>query len=205
MAAVFFAVPTQAQVGHDPERSPYRDVRASHQITFSGGYLGGGGGEAGAGPKQGPLTGVRYSLSLGSSLEMRVGVHGARLERFLFDTAGTRRQSVMIADAGFTLRLTGPKTWHGWMPYVGGSMGLAAGATLSQDSTFGRPFQFGPHLGLRRYGAGRLSLWIEAWDPIWRLHYPLTWQSGDPPRVTQPRQWVHNPTVLVGFSFILRT
>lgn len=204
MAAFAPSVAT-AQVGHDPEHSPYRDLRASHQITFSGGYVASGGGEAGAGPKQGPLTGLRYSLSLSGSLEMRVGAHGGSLDRALFDTAGTVRQSVMIADAGFTLRITGPKTWHGWMPYIGGSMGIAAGSTVSQDSTFGKPFQFGPHLGVRRYSAGRVSLWIEAWDPIWRLHYPLSWQSGDPLRVTQPRQWVHNPTLLIGLSFILRT
>src|SRR3990172_9237483 len=155
-----FAPPTAlAQIGHDPAHSPYRDLRASHQITFTGGYLAGGGGEAGVGPKQGPLAGLRYSLSLSGSLEMTVGAHGGSLDRYLIDSAATVRQSVLIADAGFTLRITGPKTWHGWMPYVGASMGLATGSTAIQDSTFGKSFQFGPRLGLRRYGAGPLSLW----------------------------------------------
>jgi len=36
------ARPAPAQVGHDPAHSPYRDLRASHQITFSGGDLAGG-------------------------------------------------------------------------------------------------------------------------------------------------------------------
>ena len=207
LMTVFAARPAPAQVGHDPAHSPYRDLRASHQITFSGGYLAGGGGEAGVGPKQGPLAGLRYSLSLSGSLEMTVGVHGASLGRFLIDSGGVARQSVIIADAGFTLRITGPKTWHGWMPYVGASMGVASGSTVAQDSSgfaFGNPFQFGPRLGLRRYG-GPVSLWIEGWDPIWRLRYPATWQSGATPRVTVGREWVHNPTLLVGLSFILRT
>ena len=212
-----FAPPTAlAQIGHDPAHSPYRDLRARHQITFTGGYLAGGGGEAGAGPKQGPLAGLRYSLSLSGSLEMTVGVHGANLDRRLVDTTaspdsgslGIARQSVIIADAGFTLRITGPKTWHGWMPYVGASLGLATGSTVTKDSSgfaFGNPFQFGPRLGLRRYGAGPVSLWIEAWDPIWRLRYPGSWQSGATPRVSVGREWVHHPTLLVGLSFILRT
>ncbi|HLB35805.1 MAG TPA: hypothetical protein VJL31_04500 [Gemmatimonadales bacterium] len=202
------ARPAPAQVGHDPAHSPYRDLRASHQITFSGGYLAGGGGEAGAGPKQGPLAGLRYSLSLSGSLEMTAGVHGASLDRFLVDSGTVARQSVIIADAGFTLRITGPKTWRGWMPYVGASMGLATGSAVVQDSSgfaFGNPFQFGPRLGLRRYTGGSVGLWIEGWDPIWRLRYPANWQSGDPPRVTAGREWVHNPTLLVGLSFTLRT
>jgi len=203
LVTAFAAGPAPAQVGHDPALSPYRDLRASHQVTLSGGFLAGGGGEAGAGPKRGPLAGLRYSLSLSGSLEMAVGVHGARLDRVLPDTAV--QQSLMIMDAGFTLRVTGPKTWHGWLPYIGASMGIATGSTVTQDSAFGRPFQFGPRLGLRRYGAGPVSLWIEAWDPIWRLRYPVSWQSGDPPLVTSPREWVHNPTLLVGLSFILRT
>jgi len=212
-----FAPPTAlAQIGHDPAHSPYRDLRASHQITFTGGYLAGGGGEAGAGPKQGPLAGLRYSLSLSGSLEMTVGVHGANLDRRLVDTTaapdsgslGIARQSVIIADAGFTLRITGPKTWRGWMPYVGASMGLATGSAVVQDSSgfaFGNPFQFGPRLGLRRYTGGSVGLWIEGWDPIWRLRYPVSWQSGTTPLVTVGREWVHNPTLLVGLSFTLRT
>src|SRR3970282_2400370 len=96
---------------------------------------------------------------------MTVGVQGATLDRRLVDTTaapdsgslGIARQSVIIADAGVTLRITGPKTWHGWMPYVGGSLGLATGSTVTQDSSgfaFGNPFQFGARLVLRRYGAG---------------------------------------------------
>lgn len=197
-----------AQVGHDPAHSPYRDLRASHQVTLSGGYLAGNGGQPGAGPKQGPLVGLRYSLSVSGSLELTAGVHGARLDRFLVDGAGTARQSVVIADAGFTLRITGPKTWRGWMPYVGGSLGIATGGAVNQDTSgfaFGNPFQFGPRLGVRRYGAGPVSLWIEGWDPIWRLRYPGAWQSGASPLVSVDREWVHNPTLLVGLSFILRT
>ena len=203
-----FAPPTAlAQIGHDPAHSPYRDLRASHQITFTGGYLAGGGGEAGAGPKQGPLAGLRYSLSLSGSLEMTAGVHGASLDRFLVDSGTVARQSVIIADAGFTLRITGPKTWRGWMPYVGASMGLATGSAVVQDSSgfaFGNPFQFGPRLGLRRYTGGSVGLWIEGWDPIWRLRYPGTWQTRAVPLVSVNRQWVHNPVLLVGVSFILR-
>src|SRR5574341_2142073 len=105
---------SQAQVGHDPAHSPYHDLRATHQFTLSGGYLAGGGGQAGVGPRQGPLLGLRYSLSLGA-VELRLGVHAADLDRHMADptappdkqAAGVAPQQVLISDVGFSLRLTG--------------------------------------------------------------------------------------------------
>jgi hypothetical protein len=151
----------QSEVGHDPEHSPYHDLRATHQFTFSAGYLAGGGGRIGIGPRQGPLFGVRYSLNLGA-VELRLGVHGANLQRHIVDPtapadkrdAGVTRQQVFISDAGFSLRLTGAKTWHGLMPYFGGSLGVAAGSSVLQDNsgfTFSTRFMWGPHLGIRYY------------------------------------------------------
>jgi len=210
----------QTQVGHDPEHSPYHDLRATHQFTLSGGYLAGSGGRVGVGPRQGPLIGLRYSLSLGA-LELRLGVHGASLQRQIMDptappdkqVADTVRQQVVISDIGFSLRLTGAKTWHGIMPYLGAAAGLAAGASVPEDNsgfTFSKRFTFGPHVGVRYYTGGSLGLWVEGWDPMWRLVYPLSFfspstgvtpllVSGDP-----DKEWVHNPTLMIGFSLTMR-
>jgi len=205
-----------AQVGHNPLHSPYRDLRVKQQFTFMGGYLGGGGGSAGVGPRDGPIGGVRYSLSLSAPLELTLGVYDGHLTRHLLDPtapvgqrdAGTAIQSVLIADAGFTLRITGAKTWHGFAPYMGFSMGVANGTAVLEDNssfTFRRPFQFGPRLGLRYYRGSSVSLWVEGWDPMWRLRYPLTFFSAPSgstpvldPSVHGQTQWVHNPTLLVG-------
>ncbi len=209
-----------AQVGHDPEHSPYRDLRATHQFTFSGGYLAGGGGRVGVGPRQGPLAGLRYSLSLGA-VELNLGLHAADLERHIVDptappdkrAAGVVRQSLILADGGFTLRLTGAKTWRGWMPYLSVTAGAASGGPVDQDNSgfsFSTQFEFGPHLGVRYYGLRPLSLWVEGWDPMWRLQYPLSFTTADPGvapvlSTSDPlREWVHNPTLLVGFSLTLR-
>jgi hypothetical protein len=211
----------QQQVGHDPEHSPYHDLRATSQFTFSGGYLAGGGGRVGVGPRQGFLLGLRYSLSLGA-LELRLGAHGADLDRHVLDptapadqreTAVTRRQE-LIADAGFSLRLTGAKTWHGLMPYFGGSLGVAAGSSVLQDNsgfTFSTRFMWGPHLGIRYYPGSSVGFWVEGWDPAWRLVYPLLYFQPDtavPPVLvtgTDPgKEWVHNPSLMIGFSLTVR-
>jgi hypothetical protein len=211
----------QAQVGHDPEHSPYHDLQATHQFTFSGGYLAGGGGRVGVGPRQGLLMGLRYSLSLGA-VELRLGVHGADLDRHIVDptappekqAAGVTHQQVFLSDAGFSMRLTGPKTWHGFMPYFGASAGVAAGSAVPEDNSgfaFSTRFMFGPHVGIRYYGGGTLGIWVEGWDPMWRLVYPLSFfqpETGVTPVLvtgTDPaKEWVHNPTLMLGFSLTLR-
>ncbi len=220
LAAVVAPRQAQGQVGHDPERSPYHDLRATHQFTLSGGYLAGGGGRVGVGPKQGPLVGLRYSLSLGA-VELNLGLHAAELDRHIVDptappdkrAAGVVRQSVLLSDGGFTLRLTGAKTWHGLMPYLGATAGAATGSSVPEDNSgfsFSTRFEFGPHLGIRYYGGGALGLWVEGWDPMWRLQYPLSFFTADPgvtPVLTTgdpEKEWVHNPTLLVGFSLTLR-
>lgn len=223
LALPLSAAPLLAQqaVGHDPEHSPYRDLRATHQFTFSAGYLAGGGGRVGVGPRQGMLLGLRYSLTLGA-VELRLGVHGANLDRHILDptappdkqAAGVVRQQVLISDLGFSLRLTGSKTWHGFMPYFGGSLGVAAGSSVPVDNsgfTFSTRFTWGPHLGIRYYPSSGLGVWVEGWDPMWRLVYPLSFFQPDtgvtPVLVTgtdSAKQWVHNPTLMLGFSLTVR-
>lgn len=217
LAAAGWPALAPAQVGHEPQHSPYRDLRATHQLLFSGGYVGGGGGVAGVGPRQGLVAGGRFAISLSAPLEAWLAVHGAQLTRHLIDPAappesravGTASQQVTIFDAGFALRITGAKTWHGLMPYVGASLGAATGSAVSDASgfSFGTPFQAGPHLGVRFYGRGPLILWLEGWDPIWRLSYPSGWTGGANPVLlpSDPiKEWVHNPTVLIGLGYILR-
>ena len=119
-----------------------------------------------------------------------------------------------MVDVGFNLRITGAKTWHGFMPYAGFSMGVADGSAVVEDNSgfsFNRPFQFGPHLGVRYYQGNSVSLWVEGWDPVWRLHYPLAFFSsttaGLPPvldpSVHGQTQWVQNPTLLIGLGITI--
>lgn len=209
----------RAQVGHDPAHSPYHDLRATQQFTFSGGFLGGSGGSVGVAPRGGFLGGARYSIAVSSSLELHLGLYAANLDRHLLDptlpvdqrSAGTVKQAVMMPDGGFNLRLTGAKTWHGFMPYTGFSLGVASGSAVLRDNSgyrFRTPFHWGPHLGVRWYGRSALSFWVEGWDPMWRVRYPDTFYIGTTPVLSAAsdpsREWVHNPVLLVGFALILR-
>ncbi len=139
------------QVGYDPSRSPFRDVRRGSGVRFVTGYLGGGRGTVPVGLSGGPTYGVRLETSLSRVVSFTAGVAYGQTTRFIvfpYDSAGKRTKGpfdshVVLTDLGLQLSLTGAKTFHGLMPYVGGSFGLAFGRDLRADTS---GYRFGSKL-----------------------------------------------------------
>jgi hypothetical protein len=151
------------------------------------------------------------------------GFSASRLERLLINPTqgeddrvlGTASQTVFLADAGIVLKLTGAKTWHGLLPYVGLTMGLAIGTSVPEDSLsgfdFGLHFQTGPQVGLRLHPTERIFLRLEARDVVWRLSYPNVFfeepeHDPDSPPVLNPliqgeNEWTHHLLLLAGLGF----
>jgi hypothetical protein len=135
-------------------------------------------------------------------------------------TVGTANQNVVLLDGGFDLLLTGEKTWHGMIPYVGPGIGLALGTSVKADSlsgfSFSTHFTAGPRLGLWLQPSDRITLRVEGRDLIWRLKYPdgffsapvgdLGEPTGEPPvldaNVMKDTQWVHHLgiTITLGYT-----
>ncbi len=225
-AALFWPGTASAQVGHAPESSPYRDVRAKQILSFTGGYLAGNAGKAGVGPTNGRFGAVRYDVHLSGAATMGFGFSFGYLDRLLIDpaegpdtrTLGNATQSVMIADLGINLVLTGAKTWRRLAPYVGFSLGLALGGEIPEDSLsgfdFSTKFQLSPQAGVRWYVTDRLSIRLEGRDILWRLSYPNRFfnppandPTADPildPQTTKTAQWTHNPTLLLSLGYAVR-
>lgn len=206
-----------AQVGHDPDRSPYRDLQASHTLIMSVGYLAGSGGRLSAGPADGPLAGARYSLRLGGPFEAVLGLVGGRLQRVIYDSivaSDTAVQYVAIADAGFHFLITGQKSWRGLVPYFGATMGVVYADPVPADSgtafRFRTKFQFGPQVGIRWYPSRGLSVRIEGRDILWRVRYPAQFfrlPAGAPPLDSSSdpdREWVHNPALTIALGVATR-
>ena len=180
------AMPTSlfAQVGHAPERTPYRDLRGRTNLVFQGGILGGSAGLVGLGPSSGPLYGARLETVLSGPSEGFFELMLGRPERLIQDptaaaatrTTGPVTQSFVMADAGLTILLTGEKTWNGLAPFLGASIGLAFAGTPAADSVGGFRFNAklatGPHLGLRYYATRSVSLRVEGRLLFWQLKYP---------------------------------
>lgn len=217
--------PLAAQVGHQPESSPYRDMRIKQTITGFGGYMWGGYGKAGVGPGDGPLGGIRWDIHMGGLASLFLGVSLADLERVLLDPSqprdtrvvGTAQQAVTVIDGGANLLLTGRKTWHGLMPYIGAAVGLAIGGSVPEDSLtnyqFNTKFHFGPTGGFRFFFNRRFHLRTEGRIMFWRLSYPLQFfQPGtDPvvppildPAVNSENEWVIHYTLMIGLGYTIR-
>jgi hypothetical protein len=222
--AAAFASPTRAQVGYEPGKSPYRDIRKGHQLTATYGQFGGDGGNFGMGPHDGPTYGIRYDIRTGSTIQFGLGVAHGDLQRLIVDpfvelanrVSGPVDQSVTLGEVNIQFNMTGGKTWHRLAPFLATSLGLTFPTTTPGDTSgydFGHKIYLAPSAGLRVFLADRLSLRGEARAVFWKLKYPTTFQQepplepGIPPNSNAviPRggleEWDSSSWLLVGLAY----
>src|SRR4051812_35441350 len=105
-AALLAATSAQAQVGHDPARSPYADLEHSQELTLLGGYLRTRHDPADILPKSRPMFGVRYEATLTGPFAVSADVITGFGERNVVDPSkpvatrdkGTQSNAVVEAD-----------------------------------------------------------------------------------------------------------
>ena len=171
-----------AQVGHLPSKSPYEDVKVGQDFTFLFGYFNADVGAAGVLPKASPFGGVRYDLPIGGPgyLTARYVLIPSQ-RNFLLPSKprtsrvlGTIDTKTQVADIGFTLALTGRKTWHRILPAI--SVGTGIASDFAKADTGG--YKFGTKFGFTGGGSVRyvlrngLSVRAEATNYLWRNSYP---------------------------------
>ena len=217
--AVFQTTTALAQVGHLPENSPYKDMRIKQALVFYGGVMSGGEGNAGVGPTNGPVGGVRWEIAVGAPSILFLGLSMANLERPLVnpdDPPDTRfldsaNQRIVMVDAGLNFVLTGRKTWRGLAPYLGVGFGMAFGGPVPEDLsgyTFKTKFHIDPTIGIRFHPSPRFHFRIEGRAIVWRLNYPQQFFDGtDPllnPLIQTDTDWTVHPTLLFGIGYTMR-
>ena len=217
--AVFQTTAALAQVGHLPENSPYKDMRIKQALVFYGGVMSGGEGNAGVGPTNGPVGGVRWEIAVGAPSILFLGLSMANLERPLVnpdDPPDTRfldsaNQRIVMVDAGLNFVLTGRKTWRGLAPYMGVGFGMAFGGPVPEDLsgyTFKTKFHIDPTIGIRFHPSPRFHFRIEGRAVFWRLNYPQQFFDGTDPLLNDLIQtntnWTVHPTLLFGIGYTLR-
>lgn len=175
-----------AQVGHDPGTSPYRDLRRGPLVRVFAGYFAGGRGRIPVAPSDGPTGGVRLEYAVGGLLTLTADAAYAQTDAFFFDPndslpqkKGPVNNDLMFFDMGLQASLTGGKTYRGFQPYVGVTLGLVFGPSIGADTsgyTFGTKFSYGPEAGLRWYPTRRLSVDLGGRLLLYRLNYPLSYR-----------------------------
>lgn len=208
----------RAQVGYDPDRSPFRDAPFSQGLTLSTGWWNAGRDPAGVSPRSAPMVSARYDWTVGDAgsiyLQQRV-VFGSRSPIDPFRASGQRglgtyRWPLSVTDVGFNLAATGQKTWHGLIPVASAGVGVVTDWVLSGDVG---GYEVGTQFALT-YGAGihwvtgsRWRLRAEIGSVMHRFRYPdsyfATYSGSTTPVLTNPSErsgWRSNLTLQLGVT-----
>ncbi len=193
------AVPAvlHAQVGHEPSRSPFRDIVTRQHLTLFGGRFAGHRTVPGVGARPGAFFGIRIETRLSGPLDLSVSVASVGSTRRVVnpllppdslqtDSTAPRRESgpvdytLVAADAALSLNLTGAKTWHGLAPYLAFGLGIVTptGAVTDPGGYHaGTNFTLVPTVGVRYYLGRRVALRVDARDYYFRYEWPLSYFS----------------------------
>lgn len=172
-----------AQVGHDPARSPYMDLRRTTGPMVLTGWVGGQRGRLNVGHTNGPTITVAMEFPLSGPMSLVPTISYAFTERYVLNPfrddsvrlSGPFDDDMLMIDIGLRFNITGQKTWHGLAAYVSGSFGMAISSGSPPDSgsyTFGKRVMLTPGAGLRFYPSRRFSVLVDGRVAAWRLRYP---------------------------------
>ena len=175
-------------VGSLPGKSPYEDLRGGQQLGIEGGYLSTARDPVGVGPKSGPYVGLRYDFHAGGPAYLTSRVFGVATSRDVLDftkkrgfrNVGSRSSTLLGADGGLALALTGNRSWHRFQPMLQSSLGFASGIGDKVDVSkysFGTRFYLTGGLGARYITGPRSELRGDITWFFWQLKYPETFRS----------------------------
>jgi len=227
IATLLCAARGQAQVGHPPESTPYRDILYGSSLTPFVGHIGGNGGKLGIGPHDGWTYGGRFDYRLSNVISVGLSFESGTMDRLIVDAddpvasrvKGPVSQQLSMLEAALQMNITGKKTWHGLAPFVGGTIGLAWAPATRADTSgykFGSHVVLAPNLGFRFFAGQRLHVRADVRQVFWHLKYPSSYllePADDPPASGAPSnavlagqkldQWTGGTEFRlgVGFSF----
>jgi hypothetical protein len=218
LALVGVAATAEAQVGHLPQSSPYRDVEVSQELTFFGGHYGAAKDPINVAPRSGPMFGLRYEKHVGGPASLMARWSHVNSERFPIDPTKTGAAAQLgktsvaldLFDVNLALNLTGQKSFHHIVPVVNLGAGIATcGCEVDSDPyTFGTPFAFSFGGGLRYVPGGRFQLRADWNNYLYQLKYPAQYYIATTgvPAAVPPGQsrsfWKNNRALTLGASFL---
>jgi hypothetical protein len=220
--ALFLLLPLPAlaqEVGHPPERSPYRDLEYRQEVSLFTGYYVASKDPAGVAPQSGPMVGARYDIRVAGPAQLTVRGAHVFSRRTIIDprepaatrVLGEHDWGLLLADVGITLNLTGQKSIWGFVPVLSSGLGIASDTRTRADPggyKFGTAFALNVGGGVRWVPGGRFQLRADVQDVLYNVKYPTTFYdiASDGSSVLEPQQtrtrWKHNAALTVGGSYL---
>lgn len=224
LPVLLLAAPLTAQIGHDPDASPYHDIMPGTTLEAYVGSVMGSGGPIPVGPRDGPMIGARVLLRAKNTISLGFGIWGAATERtILSPTVTPAEREVAVVDHGLLgaealirFNLTGGKSWRGVAPYVGIGLGIVKASDSEADDSgydFGTKFNFAPVIGTRVFLGRKFYLNAEAKGLVWKLDYPTSFSlepTNDPGTEADPHainptgrtgQYILTPSLVLGIGW----
>ncbi len=213
------ATPLAAQVGHQPDRSPYNDLEFRQEISFFGGYFNAHRDPAGVAPRPGVQAGVRYEVLMAGPASFYARVAGISSERERLDptrplatrSLGVTPLELLQADIGLTANLTGRKSIFRLVPTITGGLGIFSDLGRKPDEgafKFGTPFAISMGAGVRYAPGGRLQIRLDYTNHLYRIRYPQSYfastsTSGPAILVGDDKRnvWTNNAGLTLGASY----
>jgi hypothetical protein len=220
MASLVAARSAVAQVGYEPEKSPYRDVEYRQGVTAFAGWYSAALDPARVASRSGPMGGLRYDLTLAGPAQLTVRSTYVHSERNVIDPRqpratqllGRRSAPLLLNDVGISLNLTGSRSWHNLIPVIqfggGTATDLNSGADIGNYS-FGTTFALSLGTGLRWVSRGRWEVRGDVTDHLYSIRYPSTYAKSF---TTNPddavlgtsdsrSRWRHNAGLTIGLTY----
>jgi hypothetical protein len=216
-AGLLFAMPGLVQAQNIP--SPYRHIEPAQSVSLFGGYLSTSRGDLGLGLASGPTFGARYAGRFAAPVAGVVRLSATPSERTIYgrsnpsdlssplEEQATASATILAAEAGMRLLITGPRTWHSLAPYVEATGGLlsVAGSRTEEESSlpsnqivdFGPSFAVGASLGTDWFLTDRFSTEVAVQGLLWRLTVPEGLSSTG----SEEAEWTRNFGVSIGGAF----
>ncbi|MDB4915902.1 MAG: hypothetical protein JWM95_3546 [Gemmatimonadetes bacterium] len=217
--ALVSALPLAAQVGHEPAKSPYKDLEYTQEITLLGGYLRARHDPANAAPLSRPMAGVRYEITVAGPLALSSEVTAGFGHRNLIEPLkpkatrdiGIQNSGVYSGDFALAMNLPGQRSWHDLVPQLRAGVGLVTSRAKDDSSgfAFGTKFAWVYGAGLKFVPSGsRIQLRADMTDRLFKLTYPDTYYrlASDNTAVvdaTTPRDfYTHHLGLTLGLSYL---
>lgn len=217
-AALLSTTTVQAQVGHDPAKSPYADLEYRQELTLLGGYLRTRHDPADILPQSRPMMGVRYEATLTGPLAISADIITGFGERNVIDPTkpattrarGTQSNALVEADLAAAMNLTGTRSWHKLVPQIRAGLGIVRSAAKDDSSgySFGTPFAFTFGGGVKYVPGGRFQLRADLTERVFKQTYPDTYyrpasdNTAVLPTTTSRSFYTHHAALTVGVSWL---
>jgi hypothetical protein len=215
------------QVGYEPQKSPFRDLETTQEVTVFTGFYRARKDPAGVAPQSGPMAGLHYQWRAGGPANLTATLARVASERRVLDPekpgtcapnppadcklVGVFRWPLYFADVGVAVSLTGARSFYRLVPDLKVGAGLASDFHTQGDVG---EFGFGTRFALR-WGAGIRWIPVELFQVradftnyLYSVRYPESYYvpASDNSQILPPSRkrtaWMNNPGFTIGLSYL---